>query len=934
VSRSIESKKSAPSVKKFSLKRKRAIFADKEEKTQIKRRKVTIIDDSREKKEKKETKKEKKETKKEKKKDSTINKSNIPLHIRTLVERNVGAASPKRVRFEVFVGNLSDHTSEQDLEDAFSRFGTITSLRKPLTHASSFAFVQYATIDGALNAVKANEKMICGRKVMVQWAKKREWDKDKEQRHRSPDRRSRRDRRDIRTRDRRSRERDRRSRDRERRSSRRSHDRDRDRERKRERRDSEDSRRDRDRRRDRKETERQKPSKTSKEKERKEQKRKDDSSRKKDSPKKREPRRITTSKLKKDKQKQDRKSEKPKKHSVSEKRRMEEPSSDSDEDLERFVPAEFGESEFDSDFDDIFQPNKTRKIPQITDAQRIARAARLKAWKQSQQDAIVKEQKLRIQTKSPMAYGTPTPGKTPNLKTPGKTPSAAEVAAILDDVDFDHFSSEEMDLGGSSDEEGAPRPKRDETEITFGANDHFEETSHRLSVPNVGYQPDASGWQQVTQEQGHQVSHQPRPPTSIATSQTQSSQPFAAQPIESPQDDAQSTNTGAMPIISSMPEKKPAEPVPPNAYTNQHYFQQQQQPPPYGRDSRQYNDPNQFYKNHNEGSFQPNYGPPMQSHYNNDAYQDDYNNYQNHYDRPHQYDSNYKIDQQYDDNYNQSYSEYPQDQNANYPQERPDSLDVNSNYQQDQRSDADYAPKDQPKVNYQASEEDYQPMPQRYDTQPVQQDEEEDWEGPPGAPSDPPVASKQTEYQPPAAYPKKEEYIQAEKYYTPNDVVQPDTAQRIEQAEPEKQAKVLEKVYAEELWTKEHEDDFKFNLTIGNRSWFKVRFEIWGSVTPIDPRRGAGVKQFTRIPDELYRHLKITNPKTRIQMLIADTLKCHTQLKRTTSQLILTKATAKVEKGWATFLEKRPNGKIDSFLNSSAVAKIRDLVSKYVERHT
>merc|ERR1739838_643952 len=112
VSRSIDSKKSAPSVKKFSLKRKRAIFADKEEKTQIKRRKVTIIDDSRE----------KKETKKEKKKDSKI--------------------------------------------------------------------------------------------------KKREWDKDKEQRHRSPDRRSRRDRRDvsykkkrpIRTRDRRSRERDRRSR--------------------------------------------------------------------------------------------------------------------------------------------------------------------------------------------------------------------------------------------------------------------------------------------------------------------------------------------------------------------------------------------------------------------------------------------------------------------------------------------------------------------------------------------------------------------------------------------------------------------------------------------------------------------------------------------------------------------------------------------------
>jgi len=88
------------------------------------------------------------------------------------VERNVGALKsatrPKRIRFEVFVGNLSDLISDQDLEASFSMYGTVISVRKP----ASFAFVQFATIEGALNAVNlANETMICGRKVNVQWPK-------------------------------------------------------------------------------------------------------------------------------------------------------------------------------------------------------------------------------------------------------------------------------------------------------------------------------------------------------------------------------------------------------------------------------------------------------------------------------------------------------------------------------------------------------------------------------------------------------------------------------------------------------------------------------------------------------------------------------------------------------------------------------------------
>lgn len=71
-------------------------------------------------------------------------------------------------KFELFVGNLSDDITEQDVKECFDAFGIVVGCRKP----GSYAFVQFNDLHGAMHAKSlADGSFIRGRRINVQWPK-------------------------------------------------------------------------------------------------------------------------------------------------------------------------------------------------------------------------------------------------------------------------------------------------------------------------------------------------------------------------------------------------------------------------------------------------------------------------------------------------------------------------------------------------------------------------------------------------------------------------------------------------------------------------------------------------------------------------------------------------------------------------------------------
>jgi cold-inducible RNA-binding protein len=79
----------------------------------------------------------------------------------------------------LFVGNLSFDTTENDLQDAFAAFGTITEanlmMDRVTNRSRGFAFVTMSTAEEAQKAIDGlNGKQIGGRALTVNIAKPRE----------------------------------------------------------------------------------------------------------------------------------------------------------------------------------------------------------------------------------------------------------------------------------------------------------------------------------------------------------------------------------------------------------------------------------------------------------------------------------------------------------------------------------------------------------------------------------------------------------------------------------------------------------------------------------------------------------------------------------------------------------------------------------------
>lgn len=79
----------------------------------------------------------------------------------------------------LFVGNLSFQTTENDLQDAFAAFGTVTEanlmMDRTTNRSRGFAFVTMSTPEEAQKAIDAlNGKDIDGRAVTVNIARPRE----------------------------------------------------------------------------------------------------------------------------------------------------------------------------------------------------------------------------------------------------------------------------------------------------------------------------------------------------------------------------------------------------------------------------------------------------------------------------------------------------------------------------------------------------------------------------------------------------------------------------------------------------------------------------------------------------------------------------------------------------------------------------------------
>ena len=80
---------------------------------------------------------------------------------------------------KLFVGNISFNTTENDLQDAFAAFGTVTEanlvMDRSTGRARGFAFVTMSSEQEAQNAVAAmNGKSIDGRALVVNIARPRE----------------------------------------------------------------------------------------------------------------------------------------------------------------------------------------------------------------------------------------------------------------------------------------------------------------------------------------------------------------------------------------------------------------------------------------------------------------------------------------------------------------------------------------------------------------------------------------------------------------------------------------------------------------------------------------------------------------------------------------------------------------------------------------
>lgn len=80
---------------------------------------------------------------------------------------------------KLFVGNLSFNTTENDLQDAFSAYGTVTETNLMMDRATGrprgFGFVTMATDEDAQKAIEAmNGKDLDGRALTVNVARPRE----------------------------------------------------------------------------------------------------------------------------------------------------------------------------------------------------------------------------------------------------------------------------------------------------------------------------------------------------------------------------------------------------------------------------------------------------------------------------------------------------------------------------------------------------------------------------------------------------------------------------------------------------------------------------------------------------------------------------------------------------------------------------------------
>lgn len=79
----------------------------------------------------------------------------------------------------IYVGNLSFRATEEDLRNAFSRFGEVTSvgivMDQDTGRSRGFAFVEMANSEEASAAIEGlNEREIVGRRVTVNEARARE----------------------------------------------------------------------------------------------------------------------------------------------------------------------------------------------------------------------------------------------------------------------------------------------------------------------------------------------------------------------------------------------------------------------------------------------------------------------------------------------------------------------------------------------------------------------------------------------------------------------------------------------------------------------------------------------------------------------------------------------------------------------------------------
>ena len=79
----------------------------------------------------------------------------------------------------IFVGNLSFRATEEDIRNAFSTFGQVTSVNivmdQDTGRSRGFAFVEMANAEEASEAIeRLNDKEIVGRRVVVNEARPRE----------------------------------------------------------------------------------------------------------------------------------------------------------------------------------------------------------------------------------------------------------------------------------------------------------------------------------------------------------------------------------------------------------------------------------------------------------------------------------------------------------------------------------------------------------------------------------------------------------------------------------------------------------------------------------------------------------------------------------------------------------------------------------------